>query len=137
MTSAAPRLRVLISDDDPMIREVLRDVLDAEPDLQVIAVARDADEAIAMAEQHAPTIAILDVRMPGGGGARAAREILLRRPATKILAFSAYDDAAAVAEMRRVGVGDYLIKGVTNTEIVRTVRRLGRSAGSAGAARED
>jgi DNA-binding NarL/FixJ family response regulator len=118
------KLTVLISDDDPMIREVLREVLDAEPDLAVVAVGSDAEEAIALAERHAPAIAILDVRMPAGGGARAAREILRRSPGTRILAFSAYDEVAAVEEMRSAGVTEYVVKGVPNAEIVTAVRRL-------------
>jgi DNA-binding NarL/FixJ family response regulator len=124
-TAPAP-LTVLISDDDPMIREALRDVLQAEPDLDVVAVAQDTDEAIALAERHAPAVAVLDVRMPGGGGNRAAREIRLRSPDTRILVFSAYGDIGAVAEMTRVGVTEYLLKGVTNAEIVAAIRRLGR-----------
>jgi DNA-binding NarL/FixJ family response regulator len=120
-------LRVLISDDDPTIRAALREVLDAEPDIDVVAVAVDAEEAIALAERHSPTVAVLDVRMPGGGGPRAAREIRQRSPLTRILAFSAYDDSGTVAEMRRAGVHEYLRKGVPNTEIVAAIRRAGTS----------
>jgi len=118
-------VRVLIADDDPMIREVLRDVLEYEPDMEVVAVATDAREAVELAEQHAPTVVVLDVRMPQGGGSRAASEILHRAPGTRILAFSAYTDAGAVDEMRRAGVTDYLAKGVRNTELVAAIRRLG------------
>lgn len=118
-------VRVLIADDDPMIREVLRDVLEYEPDMEVVAVATDAREAVELAEQHAPTVVVLDVRMPQGGGSHAASEILHRAPSTRILAFSAYTDAGAVDEMRRAGVTDYLAKGVRNTELVAAIRRLG------------
>lgn len=111
-----------------MIREALREVLQAEADIEVVGVARDTDEAIALAQQHAPSVAVLDVRMPGGGGPQAAREIHRRLPTTRILAFSAYADTPAVAEMKRVGVSDYLVKGVRNAEIVAAIRRLGRAA---------
>jgi len=119
-------LRVLIADDDPLIRDVLRDVLDDEPDMEVVAVASDAREAVELAERHAPAVIVLDVRMPRGGGAHAAKEILRRAPDARILAFSAYTDAGAVDEMRRAGVTDYVAKGVRNTELVAAVRRLGR-----------
>jgi DNA-binding NarL/FixJ family response regulator len=122
------RLSVLVADDDPMIRQALRDVLDAEPDFEVVAVASDADEAIELAGLHAPAVVVLDVRMPGGGGTRAAREIGPRSPGSRILAFSAYADARVIAEMRSIGVTDYLLKGVPNTEIVAAVRRLGHPA---------
>ncbi|MEU0881976.1 response regulator transcription factor [Lentzea sp. NPDC005914] len=118
-------LRILIADDDPLIRDVLRDVLDDEPDMEVVAVASDAREAAELAERHAPAVVVLDVRMPSGGGARAATDILQRAPGTRILAFSAYTDPGAVDEMRRAGVTVYLAKGVRNTELVAAVRQLG------------
>lgn len=119
-----PNLRVLISDDDPMIRDALRDVLESEADIAVVAVARDAEEAITLAERHSPAVAVLDVRMPGGGGPRAAREILQRSPGTRILAFSAYDDVNTVAEMTQAGISEYLMKGAPNVEIIAAVRRV-------------
>jgi DNA-binding NarL/FixJ family response regulator len=123
VTAAAP-LRVLVCDDDAMIRDALREVLEAEPDIEVVGIAEDAEGAIALAEQHAPAVAVLDVRM-AGGGVRAAREISRRFPAIQILAFSAYSDAQTVAEMKRAGAVEYLRKGVPNTAIVAAVRRLG------------
>ena len=78
----------------------------------MVGAGEDADEAIALAEEHDPDVVVLDVRMPGGGGPRAAREILHRAPDTRILAFSAYDDSGTVAEMKRAGVVEYLLKGV-------------------------
>lgn len=119
------RLSVLVCDDEPMIRDALREMFQAEPDLEVVAVAGDADEAIALAETHLPVVAVLDVRMPGGGGARATREIRVRSPRTRILAFSAYGDATAISDMLHVGAGEYLVKGAPNTEILAAVRRLG------------
>jgi DNA-binding NarL/FixJ family response regulator len=118
-------VRVLVADDDPMIRLALSEVLAAETDLQVVAIAEDAVQAIALAELHDPDVAVLDVRMPGGGGTHAAREIRARSPRTQLLAFSAYDDSGTVDELKRLGVREYLIKGVTNAEIVAAVRRAG------------
>ncbi|MFI5589737.1 response regulator transcription factor [Amycolatopsis sp. NPDC051758] len=123
-------LRVLISDDDVLIRDVLKEVLDEEPDIAVVAVAADADEAIRLAEHHRPSVAVLDVRMPGGGGARAAREIARCSPGTAILAFSAYADRASMAGLAAAGVTEYLVKGAPNRAIVEAVRRLGRGTSS-------
>lgn len=120
-----PPVRVLVADDDPMIRLALSEVLAAEDDLQVVAVAEDAVQAIALAVVHGPDVAVLDVRMPGGGGAHAAREIRVRSPRTQLLAFSAYDDSGTVDELMRIGVREYLVKGITNAEIVAAVRRAG------------
>ncbi|MEV4599807.1 response regulator transcription factor [Amycolatopsis sp. NPDC049253] len=118
-------LRVVISDDDDMIRDALREVLDEQPDIEVVGVGRDADDAITLAERHRPAVAVLDVRMPGGGGARAAREIAARCPGTAVLAFSAYSDHASMASLESAGAVEYLTKGVPNREIVAAVRRLG------------
>jgi DNA-binding NarL/FixJ family response regulator len=122
------RLQVLVADDDPMIRMALSEVLAAEVDLDVVAIAKDAAEAVDLAVAHAPDVAVLDVRMPGGGGTHAAREIRLRSPRTQLLAFSAYDDSGAAEELLRIGVREYLIKGITNAEIVAAVRRAGVDA---------
>jgi DNA-binding NarL/FixJ family response regulator len=124
----ADAVQVLVADDDPLIRMALSEVLAAEADLNVVAIAKDAEEAVELAVTHGPDVAVLDVRMPGGGGTHAAREIRLRSPRTQLLAFSAYDDSGAAEELRRLGVREYLIKGITNAEIVAAVRRAGADA---------
>jgi DNA-binding NarL/FixJ family response regulator len=126
VTGTPGALRVLISDDDATIRDALREVLQAEPDIEVVAVARDSDEAITLARRHTPAVAVIDVRMPGGG-VRAAREIRLGLPGTGILIFSAYRDVGALRDIGGLGGTEYLLKGTSNAEIVAAVRRLGRS----------
>ncbi|SFB32615.1 Response regulator receiver domain-containing protein [Amycolatopsis marina] len=121
----APRqVRVVIADDDALIRDALRAVLNAEPDLEVVAAAGDTAEAIALVEQREPDVAVLDLRMAGGGGVAAAREIRRRVPAVRLVALSAYSDTASQEAMALTGVDAYLVKGVPNTHIVSTVRRL-------------
>jgi DNA-binding NarL/FixJ family response regulator len=122
---ATEPVRVLVADDDPMIRMALSEVLEAEVDLHVVAVAEDARQAVSLAAEHVPDVAVLDVRMPGGGGRHAAREIRARCPRTQLLAFSAYDDSGTADELKRIGVREYLVKGATNAEIVAAVRRAG------------
>lgn len=127
MTSPPGKLSVLVSDDDPMIRDALCEVLAAEPDLDVVASAADAEEAIELAARFTPAVAVLDVWMPHGGGSRATREIRLRSPGTRILIFSAHDQRGIVHELKRLGADEYLIKGTPNNEIVAAIRRLGRA----------
>jgi DNA-binding NarL/FixJ family response regulator len=119
-------LTVLVCDDDSLVRSALRDVLAAEPDLEVVGVAGDTDEAITLAAHHEPAVVVLDLRMPGGGGARAAREIGTRSPRSRILVFSAYGDPRALAQLRALGITEHLVKGASNAEIVAAVRRLGQ-----------
>lgn len=119
------QLRVLVADDDPMLRMALSEVIEAERDLHVIAAASDAEEAADLAERHTPDVAVIDVRMPRGGGSHATREIRTRSPRTQVLAFSAYDDSGAAEELKRLGAREFLVKGITNAEIIAAVRRAG------------
>src|SRR6476469_9257791 len=79
------QIRVLIADDDRLVREVLAAIIRSEPALSLVAAASDAEEAITVAEAEQPDVAILDVHMPAGGGVRAAREIKRCSPATGVI----------------------------------------------------
>lgn len=122
------KVRVLIADDDRHIAGALCALLENEPDLSVVAVASDVAETIELAEHHRPAVAVLDVRMPGGGGVHAARELRRIVPATKLMAFSAYLDESTIADMTEAGVSEYLIKGAPNDQILAVIRRLALSA---------
>ncbi len=119
-----PRLRVLVADDNPVIGDALCALLESEPDIEVVAVALDAGEAVALAELLVPEVALLDVRIPGGGGAWMAREIRRRVPHTRLMAFSAHSDTRSIAQMASAGVTEYLVKGSPNTEIIAAIRRV-------------
>jgi DNA-binding NarL/FixJ family response regulator len=116
-------IRVLIADDDPDIREALRALIGHEPDFELVGAAIDAEEAINLATKHAPDVAIVDVRMPGGGGRRAAQGIAVASPNTTVIAFSAHDDAASVLEMFEGGVGEYIAKDSPTDAVIEAIRR--------------
>src|ERR1700694_5772869 len=118
---------VLIADDDAAVREALADLLSEESSITLVDVAATADEAIEIAARERPDVALLDVRMPGGGGPRAAREIAMRSPTTRYLAFSAREDTASVTEMLDLGASGYLVKGAADREIVEAIHRAARS----------
>lgn len=118
-------VRVLIADDDPRVRRVLAATLDVA-DLEVTGVAEDAEEAIRLAASHRPDVALLDVRMPGGGGPAAARGIAALSPDTRILAHSALEDREPVLEMLRSGAVGYLLKGMDPDELADATRRAAR-----------
>jgi EAL domain-containing protein (putative c-di-GMP-specific phosphodiesterase class I)/CheY-like chemotaxis protein len=117
------RIRVLIADDEESVLDVLRALMAAETDLEVAGSARDAETAIQLATREQPDVAILDVRMPGGGGPRAAREILRRSPASKIIALSAHEEVDSVLAMLRAGALGYVVKGDSTDAIVRAIHR--------------
>ncbi|MEZ5099931.1 MAG: response regulator transcription factor [Thermoleophilia bacterium] len=106
-----PRASVLVVDDDSALREALRDLIDSSRLLRVVGAAGEPDAAARLAGEHAPRLAVVDTRMPNGGGTRAAREIRARSPGTTVVAFSAYDDPVAREEMRRAGAVRFVVKG--------------------------
>jgi signal transduction histidine kinase len=124
------RIRVLVAEDEEAVREALVDLLSSDDSIEVVGSAKDTDEAIRMATDSKPDVALVDVKMPGGGGARAAREIRANSPQTHVVALSAYEDRRTVLEMLRAGVVGYVVKGTSADEILRTVRRSLRGQGS-------
>jgi DNA-binding NarL/FixJ family response regulator len=118
------RWRVLIAEDDPVVRQVLVDLMSDDDRLDCTAVAGDAGEAVALAQREQPDVAVLDVKMPGGGGPRAARDIRAVSPSTRIIAFSAFDDRAAKAEMERAGAEAFLVKGVSVRALLGAIREV-------------
>jgi signal transduction histidine kinase len=123
-------IKVLIAEDEPSVREALTDLVSSDPDLDVVATAGDADEAIRATIDARPDVALVDVKMPAGGGPRATREILAASPTTRVVALSAYEDRRTVLEMLRAGVVGYLVKGTPAAEILRTIKRSIRGEGS-------
>src|SRR5262245_20359206 len=87
-------IRVIVVDDQKPVREAICDLVAAEADMAVEGVATGADEAIALAQQTEPDVALLDVKMLGGGP-QAASEVAVVSPETKIIALSAYEDRSS------------------------------------------
>src|SRR5438445_189679 len=109
-------ITVLLADDEPLMLQALAGVLEGEASLGLAATAMTADQAIDLAGRLRPDVAVLDVRMTGGGP-RAARGIRARSPQTKVIAFSAYDDKASVLEMLASGAVGYVLKGAAGEEM--------------------
>ncbi|HXA29377.1 MAG TPA: response regulator transcription factor [Candidatus Angelobacter sp.] len=112
---------MLVADDEPMMRRALSDMLDEHPGLSVVGVARDAAGAVALARLLRPAVAVLDVRMPGGGGVEAARQIRLVSPSTRVLAHSAFDDQSSRTAMLAAGAHGYIVKGSPSAGIIASV----------------
>ena len=116
-------IRVLIADDEKGVREALADLIEASDGMTVVAVAADADEAIAAAVRVRPGIALVDVRMPGGGP-KATRGILESCPHTRVLALSASGSRDTVLEMLQAGAAGYLVKGILPSEVIAGIRHV-------------
>jgi CheY-like chemotaxis protein len=117
--SGRPRPSLLIADDDPVVLSMISTQLTANFD--IVAYARDSEEAIARAFEHQPDVAILDVEMPCGGGLRAAQGLHERTLATAIVAFSGDESDSMVRAIVAAGAVTYVRKGISGAELVRTL----------------
>ena len=116
MVTSAP-LRVLLADDHNLVRAGLRALLQSLPGVEVVAEARDGDEAVRLVLQLAPSIALLDIAMPRMSGLVALREIRLTAPATRVILLSMYDNHEYVTEAIQSGAAGYLIKDAAVHEL--------------------
>jgi DNA-binding NarL/FixJ family response regulator len=118
--------RILVADDHPIVRTGLRKVLDAQPDLEVVAEADDGSEAVRKALAEDVHLAILDVSMPKTTGIQAAQELHKRKPELKILMLSMYDSEQFLFESLRAGASGYVLKSDADRNLVEAVRRTMR-----------
>jgi PAS domain S-box-containing protein len=123
-------IRVLIMEAEEPLRAALRDLLGTEEDVELVGLAGDVDDAIAQARSSRPDVALLAVKIPGGGGPRAAREIAAVSPGTRSIALSAYDERSTVIEMLHAGAIGYALKGGPPGEVVEAIRRAARGQSS-------
>ncbi|MEV7346845.1 response regulator transcription factor [Streptomyces sp. NPDC093544] len=114
--------RILLADDHALVRSGVRLILDAEPDLTVVAEASDGAEAIAQAHAHDIDLAILDIAMPRRTGLQAARELTRIRPDLRILMLTMYDNEQYFFEALKAGASGYVPKSVADRDLVEACR---------------
>ncbi|HVE69554.1 MAG TPA: EAL domain-containing protein [Solirubrobacteraceae bacterium] len=123
-------IRVLIAEDDPEFRSVLGEVVAGETSLRLVASAVDAAEAAVLAERERPDVALVDVRMPAGGGVNATERIRALSPRTKVVALTAHTDPSLVLEMLRAGAVGYVVKGSPMHDVLDAVHAALRGESS-------
>ena len=123
---AAAKVRVLIAEDQALVRRGTSVLLSLEPDMEVVGQACDGVEAIAMAAQLRPDVVLMDLHMPRLGGVAATREITKTLPGTQVLVLTTLNDDETVFEAVRAGAHGYLLKDVTEQELLETIRALRR-----------
>jgi DNA-binding NarL/FixJ family response regulator len=121
MTAAFPA-RLLIADDHAMVRRGLRMVLDAEPDLRVVAEAGDGAEAVRLADELELDLAVLDVSMPRLTGLQATAELARRRPELRVLMLSMHDNEQYLFEALKAGASGYVLKSAADRDLVEACR---------------
>jgi DNA-binding NarL/FixJ family response regulator len=114
--------RVLLVDDHPVVREGLRGMIDAEPDLAVVGEAASGAEAVTMAGSLAPDVILMDLRMPDVDGVTATERILAARPATRIVVVTTYESDADILRAVEAGATGYLLKDASRAELAAAVR---------------
>ena len=117
-------IRTVVVDDHAVVRTGLRLLLDAEDDIEVVAEAGDAREAVFEARAQKPDVILLDVVMPGRSGLEAIPDLLKESPESKILVLSMQDDAAYVREAFASGASGYVLKEAADAEVVGAVREV-------------
>jgi DNA-binding NarL/FixJ family response regulator len=116
------KTRIVLADDHAVVRRGLRLVLDAEPDLEVVAEAGDGAEAVEQAMRDDVHLAVLDVTMPRMTGIQAAREISKRRPEVRTLILSMHDNEQYLFEALRAGASGYVLKSAADRDLVEACR---------------
>lgn len=116
------RIRVLIADDHAVVREGTAELLERAGDIQVIGQAADGAEAVRLAAELRPDVALLDLAMPGMDGREAARRIKTVSPKTAIVALTAHEEEPYVMAMLEAGASGYLTKSARGREVVEAVR---------------
>jgi DNA-binding NarL/FixJ family response regulator len=124
--TAAAKVRVLIAEDQALVRRGTSVLLSMEPDMEVVGQACDGIEAVALAGQLRPDIVLMDLHMPRLGGVAATREITRSLPGTQVLVLTTLNDDETVFEAVRAGAHGYLLKDVTEQELLETIRALRR-----------
>jgi len=122
-------IRVVLADDQPMVRQGIAMLLGAESDIEVVGEAGDGAEAIAVVERLRPDLVIMDVRMPGMDGIEATRQLIQERSddpdqVTKVLVLTTFDEDAALYGTLRAGASGYMLKHAAPGELANAIRRV-------------
>jgi two-component system nitrate/nitrite response regulator NarL len=116
-------IRLVVADDHPMFRAGVIASLEAASDLEVVAQASDAREALALTQEHLPDVTLLDIAMPGGG-LNAAREITTACPATRVVMLTVSEDEDDLLAAMKAGASGYVLKGAGATELIGVIRSV-------------
>ena len=122
------KITVLLADDHTLVRQGLRVLLEAQPDITIAGGASTGREAVQLAKRLKPDVVVMDIAMPLLNGLQATRQILRTAPTTKVLILSAHADPEHVEQVVSLGAAGYLIKQTSAdilVEAIREVRRLG------------
>ena len=119
-------LRVLIADDDPVLREGLRSILESKEDIEVVGEAGDGRTAVGMARVLRPDVVVMDIALPSLNGIEATRQIKATNPTVKVIALSIHSNKLYALGMLEAGASGYVLKAAVYDELYRAVRHVGQ-----------
>ncbi len=115
-------IKVIICDDQAIIRDGLEMLLKLERDIEVVGLAQDGAEVVELAAAHTPDLILMDLKMPGINGVEATRRIRAQHPDTKILVLTTYDDDVWLFDAIRAGASGYLLKDTPREKVLEAIR---------------
>ena len=118
------KIRVLLAEDHVIVREGTRELVQHEPDMEVVGEAGDGEEAIQLAARLRPDVVIIDIAMPKLNGIEATKQIKEMYPATAVLVLTAYDDDQYIFALLEAGAAGYLLKNVRGRELIDAIRAV-------------
>jgi two-component system response regulator DesR len=117
-------IRVLVAEDQSMVRGALRALLDLEEDIEVVAEVGRGDEVVAAAKEHRPDVALLDIEMPGADGLEAARELATAVPECRAVVLTTFGRPGFLRRAMEVGASGFLVKDAPVSELARAIRAV-------------
>jgi DNA-binding NarL/FixJ family response regulator len=120
--SQTPIIRVLVADDEALVRDGLRAIAELEGDIEVIAEAATGEQAVSLARQFRPDVVLMDVRMPGMDGIQATRRLLAQENPPRVLMLTTFDRNQYVYEALKAGASGFLLKDVRRGQLTRAIR---------------
>ena len=130
MAKSNAKIKIILADDHHIVRAGIRQLLESEKDIQVLAEAGDGEEAKALIQQHKPDVAVLDIQMPKASGIEVTRWLRSHLPEVGVLILTAYDDDPYVMAVLQAGANGYVLKTAKTIDLIQAVRDVyeGKSA---------
>ncbi|MEP7244654.1 MAG: response regulator transcription factor [Gammaproteobacteria bacterium] len=122
--AAAPKIRVILADDHPVVRDGLAAIVNQQPDMMVVAEAGDGEEAITLFEQHSPDVMVLDLRMPKRDGVAVVQYVMEKHPKARLLIMTTFDGDEDIFRSLSQGAKGYILKDAPRTEILSAIRAV-------------
>jgi len=117
-------IRIVIADDQTLVRDGFRMILDAQDDIEVVGEAADGLEAVARTRELRPDVVLMDIRMPGRDGLEATREVLCESPQTHVLILTTFDLNEYVYEAMKAGASGFLLKDIPRSQLIEGIRTV-------------